>query len=256
MILIEGKKSFYLNTPATLLNLDRDTASDWASAHIINNPAMRWIVGKYVEADTPNSNGQQWSLEDLRASQSSIHHTPMNLAHKAHSIVGTFVSSEMIYPDFAGANPYVETLGTFWKYYFPEELAMVETAFGMGALYQSMECVAESVTCVGEAGCGQTFDYAGPSSDQYCDHILSRESSRQLNNPWFLAGALIYPPDRPGWKNASVNELSKIDKLMSDEQKHDLMLSVAKESPHMSPSEWEAMMGLIVAHSLGDGESS
>jgi hypothetical protein len=251
-IVTEGKNSFFISTPVKLLDLDHDTAADWASQHIIANPAIRWIVGKYVEADNANSNGQQWSLEDLRQSQSSIRHTPMNLAHKSRNIVGTFVASEMIYPDYADANPYIETLGAFWKYYFPEELAMVETAYQMDALYQSMECISESVTCAGPNGCGQTFDYAGPMSESYCEHILSRESSRQLNKPLFLAGALIYPPERPGWKNASVNELSQISSLISDEAKHDLIKSIAQESPTLSPKEWEFMMFRILEQTFSD----
>ena len=256
MIVTEGKNSFYLSAPAVVLDLDRDTAADWASHHIVKNPAIKWIVGKYVEADTPNSNGQQWSLEDLRASQSSISHTPMNLAHKEQAIVGTFTASEMIYPDYADANPYIETLGAFWKYYFPDELAMVETAFQQGALYQSMECIAESVTCTGPNGCQQTFDYAGPNSPEYCEHILNRESSRQLNKPLFLAGALIYPPDRPGWKNASVNDLSALDKLMSDDDKHKLLVSIASESPELSTQEWEFIMFRIIEQSLKESSAT
>jgi hypothetical protein len=242
-VVTEGTNSIFFSTPVKILDLDRDQAAEWASKHIVNNRAIKWLVGSYVEADNANSNGQQWSLEDLRESQYSISNTPMNLGHRATSIVGTFVASEMIYPDYAGANPYIETLGAFWKYYFPEELAMVETAYEMGALYQSMECVAESVTCAGPNGCGQTFDYAGPMSENYCDHILARESSRQLNKPLFLAGALIYPPDRPGWKNASIKDLSQ---LISDEDKQEIVRSIAKSSPELSPKEWELMMFKIV----------
>jgi hypothetical protein len=245
-VVTEGKNSIFFSTPVTILDLDRDQASAWASQHIINNRAIKWLVGSYVEADNANSNGQQWSLSDLRESQYSISHTPLNLAHKSRAIVGTLVASEMIYPDFSDANPYIETLGAFWKYYFPEELAMVETAYQVGALYQSMECIAESVTCAGESGCGQTFDYAGPMSEEYCEHILNRESGRQLNKPLFLASALIYPPDRPGWKQASVNDLSALSLLVSDEDKHEIVQSIASSSPELSPQEWELMMFRII----------
>lgn len=248
-VVTEGKTSIFFSTPVKILDLDRDQAAEWASKHIINNKAIKWLVGSYVEADNPNSNGQQWSLTDLRESQYSISNTPMNLGHRPTSIVGTFVASEMIYPDYAEGNPYIETLGAFWKYYFPEELAMVETAYEMGALYQSMECIAESVTCAGENGCGQTFEYAGPMSESYCEHILSRASSRQLNKPLFLAGALIYPPDRPGWKNASIKDLSQ---LVSDEDKQEMISSIAKASPELSPKEWELMMFKIIEQTFNE----
>jgi hypothetical protein len=242
-ILTESENSFFLTSSAVLVDTDRDMAAEWASKYIVNNPAIKWVIGKYVEANNANSNGQYWSLEDLRMNQPSIKHSPMNMAHRAHEIVGTFVESEMIYPSTAEENPYIETLGAFWKYYFPNELADVEQAFRTDSLFLSMECVSDSVTCVGPMGCGQTFDYAGPMSETYCDHIRSRASYRQLNNPWFLAGALILPPNRPGWKSADVKELAH---TVSDEIKDQIYHSIAQESPHMSPEEWEDMMFKIL----------
>ena len=244
--LTENDKSFFLSAPASIVELDRDTASEWASAHIIDNPALKWIVGKYVEADNANSNGQLWTLDDLRMSQPSILHGPMNISHRANYIVGTYTAAEMMYATYE-ANPYIETLGAYWRYYFPDELKDIENAFKEGSLFQSMECVAQSVTCAGPLGCGETFDYAGPMSQAYCEHIKDRASFRQLNNPWFLAGALIFPPDRPGWKNASVNEISK---MLSDDKKHDLYVSIANETPHLSPKEWELLMFSVMEASF------
>jgi hypothetical protein len=242
-ILTENNHSFFFSTQASLVDTDRDMASQWASAHIVSNPAIKWITGKYVEADNANSNGQYWSLEDLRLSQATILHSPMNISHRANNIVGTFVASEMMYPAQGEANPYIETLGAYWKYYFPDELQYIEDAFAEGSLYQSMECVAESVTCAGPLGCGETFAYTGPMAQNYCEHIKERSSYRQLNNPHFLAGALIYPPDRPGWNQASVKDLSK---YVSDETKDAIIRSIASECPHLSAKNWEQMMFAVV----------
>lgn len=250
-VLIENETSFYLSTPATVLDLDRDVAAEWASAHIVRNPAIKWIVGKYVEADNANSNGQYWSLEDLQLKQPTIQHSPMNVAHRPTNIIGTYVASEMLYPTTSEANPYIETVGAAWKYYFPDELAMVEAAYNVGALYQSMECISDTITCVGPNGCNETFDYRGPMDSSYCEHIRDRSGFRQLNNPHFLAGALIYPPDRPGWKGASVNELSN---LVSDEKKHEIIHSIASESPHLSPTQWEQMMFSVIERTITNGK--
>lgn len=238
-ILTEGENSFFISGQAIMVDTDRDLASEWASRHIVNNPALKWIVAKYVEANNANSNGQYWSLEDLRMNQMSIHHSPMNMGHRANEIVGTFVASEMIYPAHEDQNPYIETVGAFWKYYFPNELAIVEMAYNAGALWTSMECVSESVTCVGPEGCGQTFPYQGPHSDTYCEHIQEGRAYRQLDNPHFLAGALIYPPDRPGWKSADVKEFAG---SVPDEEKDRILAAVAAESPHLSAAEWEQTM--------------
>ena len=240
-ILTENSNSFYFTSSAELINHDRDMASHWASSVIKTNPMFRYIIGKYVEADNANSNGQYWSLEDLRVSKPSIDYSPMNMGHRQNYIVGAYVGSEMIYPKDQEMNAYIETASVFWKYYFPEELGMVEKAYDMGALHQSMECVSESVTCAGPMGCGQTFDYAGPMSENYCDHIKSRASYRQLNNPTFLAGGLILPPDRPGWKNASIDEVA------SDEEKQRVYDEVAISVPHLDPAKWESLMFEILS---------
>jgi len=247
-ILTEGESSLFITAPATLIDDDRDTAA-WASKHIISNPNIKWVLGKYVEADNANSNGQYWSYEDLQMTQPTISHSPMNIDHHASEIVGTWVASEMMHPTDNDnvINPYIETLGAFWKFYFPDTLKKIESAYQTGELFISMECVSETVTCAGENGCGETFKYAGPNSSSYCDHIKERASVRQLNNPSWLGGALIIPPTRPGWKNADVTEISK---NTSDETKDKILVEIAKTMPHLGPSEWEKTMWAIQMQAL------
>ena len=264
-ILTENDSSFFFMAEAQVIDTDRDMASEWASKYIVDNPALKWIVGKYVEADNANSNGQYWTLQDLQLKQPTIQHSPMNVAHRANDIVGTFVGSEMIYAAQEEVNPYIETVGTIWKYYFPDVVSQVEEAFKQGELYLSMECVSDTITCVGPMGCGQTFDYSGPMSAAYCDHIKDRASYRQLNNPHFLAGALIAPPDRPGWKSASVNEMSILDKHpmkaekiysqiygahLSERQKNQLTASLLNATmvdlAGVRTNQWQTLMDQVV----------
>jgi hypothetical protein len=240
-IVVENSSSFFFSCPVDLVNEDRDIASSWASSVINKNPAFKWIVGKYVEADNANSNGQYWSLEDLKMSRPTIQHAPMNMGHRQRYIVGTYAASELMYPTESEMNAYIETASVFWKYYFSEEFDLVQKAYDSGSLHQSMECVADSVTCAGPMGCGETFKYGGPMSDQYCEHIKNRESYRQLNNPVFLAGGLILPPDRPGWKNASIDDVAS-------EELENVYEQVAASSPHLTPSQWEALMLEIVEY--------
>lgn len=239
-IVTEGQNSIFLTVPAMVLDTSRDMAS-WASKHIIENANYKWILARYVEADKANSNGQYWTYEDLRLSQPSIQYSPMNVDHHPHEIVGSWVNSEMMIPtdEDSVTNPYIETLGTFWQYYFPELMADVQKAYDSGQLFVSMECVAETVTCGGETGCGQEFAYAGPNSPTYCEHILDRSAYRQLNKPDFKAGALIMPGNRPGWTQADVKDISR---LTSDSEKERIMRDIATANPSGSEQEWEQLM--------------
>lgn len=241
-VLVEGKNSFFIGSQAELLTEERETASAWASKHITHNPALKWVLGKYVEADNANSNKQFWALEDLRLSQPTIEHAPMNILHRPRNIVGAFVATEMVYPtEERATNPFVEALGVFWKYYFPDELKQVEKAHNEGSLFFSMECVADSITCSGDGGCEQEFAYAGASSPTYCDHLNQHLSIKQLNKPHFLGGALVIPPGKPGWKKATIESLSTLieEHAVEAEMAYE---QIASELPHLSPKEWEFTM--------------
>lgn len=252
-VLVEGKNSFFIGSQAELLTEERETASEWASKHIKHNPALKWVLGKYVEADNPNSNKQFWALEDLRMSQPTIEHAPMNILHRPRNIVGAFVATEMMYPAEEHSdivNPFVEALGVFWKYYFPDELKAVEAAHNEGSLFFSMECVADTITCAGENGCESNFKYAGATSPTYCDHLNQHVSIKQLNKPHFLAGALVIPPAKPGWTKASIQSLSTLVQEHADETER-VYEELAAAAPHLSPKEWEFQMLKIMekAHS-------
>ena len=241
-VLHRGKNSYFLAAPAALVNDTHETASSWAAQHIVANDAIKWVVGKYVEADNANSNGQYWSLEDLRVAQPTINNTPMNMLHKPRNVVGAWLHNEMIYPtDEAAeeANPYIEVLGAFWKYYFPEELAVVEAAFEEGNLFLSMECVAETITFDnGERE--ETFEYKGPFHVDYGDWNKDSSAIRKLNQPTFLGGALIVPPVAPGWKRADVKDLSNLVKCHAAlaEQTFE---AVAASAPHMDDTQVEGV---------------
>lgn len=257
-VCVEGEKSFFLASQAELLPDDREMA--WAERTIKPNPALKYVLGKYCEADRANLNKQFWALDQLRLAQPSITYSPMNMLH-SQRIVGAFIDSEMMYPldETAAAevpqHPYIEALGAFWRYYFPSEYAMISQAHQLGSLFLSMECIADSITCAGEGGCGETYDYAGPKSMTYCAHLNQGESIKQLNGPHFLAGALIVPPERPGWADASVRDISGLV------QEHRLEAEMAYEgfkagSPHLSAAQWEYLMNKLLeqAHPLEAAE--
>ena len=244
-IVTETNNKIILTTKGIVLDNSRDVASSWASKHVVDNPNIKWILGKYVEADNPNSNGQFWQYDDLRLSQPTIHHSPMNIDHHQDEIVGTWVASEMMMPTQQASviNPYIEALGAFWQWYFPEKMQEVQAAHDSGKLFISMECVSESITCGGDNGCGQTFDYQGPMSSAYCEHIQERSSYRQLNKSQFLGGALIMPGTQPGWKNAAVQDIS------SDAHEKS-MTAISQAMPDGTEEDWERLLWKIQMQAL------
>lgn len=241
---VAGQNSVYLIGGASIITEGRELA--WAERSVSFDPARSWVLGKYVEADRANNNKQYWSLEDLQESQHTISNAPLNLVHRARSIVGHFVDTEMMFPisehaDDAPEHPHIEALATFYKYYFPDEHKIIQASFDMGALALSMECVSQSITCHGPFGCGETFEYAGSKSDRYCAHLNNNESYKKLNKPHFLAGALIYPPNKPGWSDATVHDLSRFVEDHIDEA-DGLYGAFKANHAHLQPKDWEAMM--------------
>ena len=254
-VVVEGKNSFFMADRAVLLSPTREVA--WAADHVFNNPAYGWVLGKFVEAERENANRAFWSVDDLVFGQPSIQNAPMNLLHQPRQIVGSFVASEILYPlkdegadpalaeilgeEAATINPHIEALGAFWKAYFPRQYQAVAAAHDEGSLFYSMECVAESLTCGGDEGCGKEFAYDGPQSATYCQHLNERSSRRHMNNPWFTGGALIIPPKTPAWADAKISELSSLVKEHQEECEaaYD---AAAEMAPNLGPKEWEHMM--------------
>lgn len=241
-ILIEGDNSFIISAHAHLINDEREVASAWASKHIQPNPAIKWILGNYVEADRANYNKQYWTYADLRMSQPTVNHAPLNILHRPKHIVGAFTASEMIYPKTEEADdsghPYIEALAAMWKTYFPEEMRIVENAHNQGSLFFSMECVAHSITCSGDNGCSKEYAFVGPKSETYCVHLNEGASIKQLNKPHFLGGALIFPPAAPGWGGANITEISNL-LAKYEEQVPDIYRALKAEADHLSELELE-----------------
>lgn len=248
-VVVEGKNGFYLGSRAVVLDDSYEKA--WAEKHVIQNRAHSYILGKFVEAERANNNKQYFQMDGLRMAQPTIAHSPMNLNHHGHKIVGSYVASDFMYPtgeNAANENPYIEALGVFWKAHFPAEWALVQEAHNQGHLFFSMECVPEKVGCIGEGGCGQVFEYAGQSSPTYCDHINNRTADRDLISPHFTAGAILLPPVKPGWSDANIHSLVAAEAAAA-ERVYD---GIADEMDNLGPKEWESLMQQFLAVASGN----
>lgn len=238
MIVIEGENSLHLSGQAWLVEDKREIA--WAAPHVIPNAMHAWVLGKFVGTGTPNDNGHIFDVDELRVAKDSVIYTPMNMLHSPHDIMGAFIANELVYPtgetDTEETLPYLDTLGVFWKYYFPDAFKVMESAHAKGQLAFSMEAIPESVTCAATNGCGETFPYMGRVHESYCAHLQESTPLKKLNKPHFLAGAIVVPPAKPAWKAATVSELTA-------EAAYD---QVAKEMPHLDAPQWESMMNSLL----------
>jgi hypothetical protein len=222
----------------------------WAESYVNDNPALRWIVAKYVEGGNANRNNHFWAPEDLKESVASVVDTPMNMLHKSHYIVGSFTGAKYMEEDHdyalaqEDANPYIEVVGPFWRYYFPNELATVEAAHAEGKLFVSMECIAETARWHKKDGESKDFEYRGPNDASYGEWGATG-NMLQFVNPHFLGGGLIVPPVQPGWGGAIVKEIAQI---IADhaEQAEDLYEAIASSAPHLQPSDWEEIMLMVM----------
>lgn len=245
----EGKNRFYFGARAHLIENDREMASDWAVPHIVHNPAHAWVIGRFVEADRANNNKQYFRLGDLQVAQPTITYAPMNINHSWRNIVGAYTASELVYPTGEaaaesddGLNPFIESLGVVWKYYFPDEFRLVQAANSQGKLFFSMEAIPESLSTIGGSDDEASYPYEGRISPNYPSEINERSCSGiVLNKPHFTGGALIIPPVNPGWSNADVTQVAKYmgDSLREAEKAYE---EISMAAPDLAAQQWEAMM--------------
>lgn len=233
-------------SPASV-NAAQDRADDLADGwdRVEANPDIMWISGNFVEADHPNSNMQFWTAADLSMSEYTIRFSPLNVAHRFRHPVGFFADTRTVQleraPDQGSMR--IQVLAGMWSHIFPEQAAVVAAADAAGELFLSMECTGTHLVCAGASGCGQKFDYQDAGS--HCQHLQERSSIRHIVNPTFRGGALIVPPIRPGWKNASATVLSA-EALREAARWMDRQDGLADAANAMTPDEWHALMALTI----------
>jgi 2'-5' RNA ligase len=273
-VTIEGPDSIYFATPAFLLPEDRETAWAGAKDHVVARPDLAWIMGNFIQADplgdgaAANTNGHSFPLADVVEGHKRIRMTPLNILHQKNHVVGTFVASELIYPPGYDTNaapvvdgdagppmpfPYVEALAAMWKFHFRDEYKTIKKAHDMGMSWFSMEAVADSVTCQTQGCCGGTYAYDGVRSKTYCDALNAPRARKRMNGPYFVGGALVYPPAAPGWKRADLKSVAALQLAEGHpEEAEELYQQVATAEPALSPAEAEVMMAYLLAGAFSD----
>lgn len=202
----------------------------------INDYTLR-LSGRLVEAEQANANGAFWSYRDLQFGLPSVAAGPLNWLHQERKVVGALTAATLNGREQANVNPYLQADSVMWRWIYPQETAEVERAAEQNQLWYSMECVADSVQCVGPGGCGATSTYH--DVEKQCVHVRERSAHRRLVNPVFLGAAIIVPPTQPGWANANIDLVRQAAALA--EKAH-------LELPGLTTSQAENMLAQIIAY--------
>lgn len=181
------------------------------------NQGFTYLRGRYVEADTPNSNGAMWTTEDLQLGAPTVAGGPLNWLHQERKIIGTLLDGTLqpgreAADDEPAIGNHIVSNAVLWSFLFPNESLTVQRAADDGAAYFSMECLSKEVACVdapGRPGCGESFSYADFNAKNCCQHLREKSSIRRFVEPYFLGAAVIVPPIKPGWSNATLETLGR-----------------------------------------------
>ena len=232
----------FLTGPASVLAPDR--AAQWEKASHANENYM-YLAGRFVEADNPNRNNAFWTTADLELAQPTVANGPLNWLHDEKHIIGVLTDSQMVYREAASedVNNHIVAMSAVWKFIYPREADIIEKASSSRALWYSMECIADSVTCIdgpGHAGCGETFSYQTVLREpaKLCGHLRERSSIRRFNQPTFLGGAVIIPPVRPGWANADASVMRQAAEVAEH----------AHLTDTLDRADAEAMVAMVIAY--------
>jgi 2'-5' RNA ligase len=213
------------------------------TAAATGNRHLTWLAGRLVGADAPNRNGALWTSEDLAFGRPSVKHGPVNWLHEGTHVIGTLADAVFVPREQAGdVGAHIASLAGIWTWLYPQETAAITTASDAGRLWQSMECISETVECAGDSGCGRTVSYGSYLDGAgVCTHMRERSAVRRFANPVFLGSAVIVPPVRPGWADADTRVLRQLSMVAAD------TYEVAGH-PDMTASEWERLMGQVLVY--------
>lgn len=127
---------------------------------------------------------------------------------------------------------HIVSTAAMWEFLFPREARVIEKAAADHQLYYSMECLSRTVACVdapGRPGCGEEFSYGDYDAKRACAHLNARTGVKHFKDPFFLGGAVIVPPARPGWGKANVDVVRQAAAAVEQADLQDVSITQARE---------------------------
>lgn len=147
---------------------DDEIVKAWAERHVWRDPDLKWVIGNYIEADRPNSNGHYFPLPDIPAGIETLRGKALNMLHRERYVVGHYVGAQLLdengvemsaedvvervnnpegAPIVQGVSrPTVEAVAAFYWNRFPEEYEDIQRAHSMGSLYFCVDPETELMT--------------------------------------------------------------------------------------------------------------
>lgn len=271
-IILPGRRGFSIATTSSVLEEDKAIAWEAAKDRIVPRIDMGWIMSNYVDLSPPedlrpNENGHIFTLADGEKHYRMVQDTPLNWLHHDRFIVGHHVEAELMYhlegepvsaADGTPARPpggHVETLAAFYRRIYPEQWSKVKDAHDAGLLHSSMEALPDTVTCQTDGCCGETFPFDGAWSKTYCEAMQKPSRSFLCNDPLFIGGAVVVPPHRPGWRDASAIEVATYLEKHPQEAER-MFAAVSAAHPDLDDDTCETILAaLLAAAHVGEGEA-
>lgn len=170
------------------------------------NPNIKWLRGQYVEADTPNRNGHQWTGDEIAIKSLTPMLMPVTVMHDPRTAVGLIADVKLVLPGAQAADGQpvprarIDSTLAQWQHRFPEVAEEIDWNYQQGTLMQSMEALPQHYDC---AGCGLRFPWMGMTYEDpnWCEHMKARTTGtpetngnaiRTLGNVTFTGVGLIF----------------------------------------------------------------
>jgi len=159
----------------------------------VPNPNFLWLKGNYVEADNANSNGDEWTAEELSIKSLTPMYCPVTVMHDPRTAVGLIADTRLLTPE-ADKVPRarIETTLAIWAHRFRDIAEEIAHNYEQGMLMQSMECMAPYYAC---KTCGQNFHTLPDQAERknWCSHLAeSPNAGRILGGVTFTGTGLIF----------------------------------------------------------------
>lgn len=195
--LFERADRIYLVAPVSPFTPDDGMIEKFAFAEELKkgapNPNLLWLRGNYVEADNANSNGDEWTAEELSIKSLTPMYCPVTVMHDPTTAVGVIADTSLLTPNKDQVpRSRIETSLAIWAHRFKDIAEEIAHNYEQGMLMQSMECQAPYYSC---KACGQTFQTLPNRAERanWCEHLAgSPDAGRILGGVTFTGTGLIF----------------------------------------------------------------
>src|SRR3954467_4656095 len=101
--IFERGDRIYMTAPVQVFTPTEQSVEEYAFAQQVKSQAPNdnivWLKGQYVEADSPNLNGAQWTAEEIAIKSLTPMLMPVTVMHDPRTAVGTIADVQLLTPE-------------------------------------------------------------------------------------------------------------------------------------------------------------